>query len=52
MLGVDDLMYLFHISALLPKFNKTDPEYTMVDKLTSVWTSFARSGYVIEIIVY
>ncbi|XP_031354604.1 venom carboxylesterase-6-like isoform X2 [Photinus pyralis] len=40
----DDLIYLFYISQLFPKFNVTDPEYTMVRKLTTMWTNFAITG--------
>lgn len=40
----DDLIYFFYISPLFPKFNVTDPEYTMVKKLTTMWTNFATTG--------
>ena len=40
----DDLIYLFYISARFPKLNVTDPEYTMVKKLTTLLTNFAYTG--------
>ncbi|KAF5277162.1 hypothetical protein FQR65_LT03868 [Abscondita terminalis] len=40
----DDLIYIFWISKLFPKFNTTDPEYSMVKKLTTLIENFAKTG--------
>ncbi|XP_075216335.1 esterase E4-like [Lycorma delicatula] len=40
----DDLMYLFYISRLFPRFNKNDPEAFMVNIETSFWSNFATKG--------
>ncbi|KAL7289596.1 hypothetical protein TKK_0016454 [Trichogramma kaykai] len=40
----DDLIYLFYISFAFPLFKPEDPEFRMVDKLTAMWTNFAKCG--------
>ncbi|KAF5277163.1 hypothetical protein FQR65_LT03869 [Abscondita terminalis] len=40
----DDLIYLFRVQDLFPKFTTSDPEYKMVRKLTTIITNFARTG--------
>ncbi|KAK9883519.1 hypothetical protein WA026_001695 [Henosepilachna vigintioctopunctata] len=40
----DDLIYMFFISTLFPKFEKSDPEFRIVQKLTTMWSNFARTG--------
>ncbi|XP_055620172.1 juvenile hormone esterase-like [Toxorhynchites rutilus septentrionalis] len=40
----DDLLYLLVIPHISPIFNATDPESTMVEKLTGMWTAFAKHG--------
>ncbi|XP_049801202.1 juvenile hormone esterase-like [Schistocerca nitens] len=40
----DDLIYLFYISTLFPFFNKDDPEYVTVKRMTKMWSNFAKSG--------
>ncbi|RZF44635.1 hypothetical protein LSTR_LSTR000587 [Laodelphax striatellus] len=40
----DDLIYLFYISKIFPKFNTSDPEAIMVRRLTTLWSNFASSG--------
>lgn len=40
----DDLIYLFYISPLFPKFDKDTPEYEMVRKLTKIHANFALTG--------
>ncbi|XP_015516134.2 esterase E4 isoform X1 [Neodiprion pinetum] len=40
----DDLLYLFNVKRYFPYFNTNDPEYSMVRRLTSMWTSFAKCG--------
>ncbi|KAL3273419.1 hypothetical protein HHI36_014863 [Cryptolaemus montrouzieri] len=40
----DDLIYLFYSSTLFPKFEKSDPEFRVVQKLTTMWANFARTG--------
>ncbi|XP_044758909.1 uncharacterized protein LOC123316758 [Coccinella septempunctata] len=40
----DDLIYLFYISALFPKFEKTDKDFQTVMKMTTLWSNFARTG--------
>lgn len=40
----DDLIYLFYISKLFPEFKPTDPESVTVDKITTLWANFARTG--------
>ncbi|EFA04389.1 hypothetical protein TcasGA2_TC014687 [Tribolium castaneum] len=41
----DDLIYLFYISAMFPFFDDSYPESEMVDKLTLMWSTFAKTGY-------
>ncbi|KAK9883515.1 hypothetical protein WA026_001691 [Henosepilachna vigintioctopunctata] len=40
----DDLIYLFYISALFPEIVITDPEFRIVQKITTMWANFARDG--------
>lgn len=40
----DDLLYLFYMKTDFPYFNATDPEYGMMKRYTSMWTSFAKTG--------
>lgn len=40
----DDLIYLFYISKLFPEFKPSDPESQTVEKLTTLWANFARTG--------
>ncbi|XP_055526824.1 carboxylic ester hydrolase-like [Wyeomyia smithii] len=40
----DDLLYLLSIPSKAPIFNVTDPEHTTVDRLTGMWTAFAKTG--------
>ncbi|KAK4874277.1 hypothetical protein RN001_013637 [Aquatica leii] len=40
----DDLIYIFYISEIFPKFNLTDPEYATVFKLTTILANFALTG--------
>ncbi|KAK4874276.1 hypothetical protein RN001_013636 [Aquatica leii] len=40
----DDLIYIFYISKIFPKFNVTDPEYATVLKLTTILENFALTG--------
>ncbi|KAK9883514.1 hypothetical protein WA026_001690 [Henosepilachna vigintioctopunctata] len=40
----DDLLYLFHIPSLFPKFGENDPESPTVEKMTTMWANFAKSG--------
>nr|CAH7758728.1 unnamed protein product [Callosobruchus chinensis] len=42
----DDLIYLFYIQKVFPKFNATSPrpEIDMVEKLTTLHTNFAKTG--------
>ncbi|KAF5306931.1 hypothetical protein FQA39_LY00161 [Lamprigera yunnana] len=40
----DDLLYMVTMSPQFPIFNVTDPEYTMVRKLTSILANFAYTG--------
>ncbi|XP_047107555.1 esterase E4-like [Schistocerca piceifrons] len=40
----DDLIYLFYISALVPEFVNTDPEYTTVKRMTKMWANFVKTG--------
>ncbi|XP_023312047.1 venom carboxylesterase-6-like [Anoplophora glabripennis] len=40
----DDLIYLFYISKLFPWFNATSPEVEMVEKLTTLYANFAKTG--------
>ncbi|XP_065165660.1 esterase E4-like [Atheta coriaria] len=39
----DDLMYLFH-STSFPDFKESDPETTMLQKMTALWANFVQSG--------
>ncbi|KAF5306941.1 hypothetical protein FQA39_LY00171 [Lamprigera yunnana] len=39
----DDLIYIFYISRF-PRFNVTDPDYSMVQKLTKLLLNFAATG--------
>jgi carboxylesterase type B len=41
----DDLIYLFYISAIFPYFDDSYPEAEMVTTLTSLWATFAQTGY-------
>ncbi|XP_067005694.2 juvenile hormone esterase [Anabrus simplex] len=40
----DDLIYLFHNSALHPFITPRDAEYQTMKKLTKIWADFARGG--------
>ncbi|XP_063220824.1 esterase E4-like [Bacillus rossius redtenbacheri] len=40
----DDLIYLFYISVLFPYFTSTDPETLTVERLTTLWGNFVRTG--------
>ncbi|EDV93633.1 juvenile hormone esterase [Drosophila grimshawi] len=40
----DELLYLFHVPILTPLFNQTDPENLIIERLTRMWTEFARKG--------
>lgn len=40
----DDLIYLFYIQKLFPLFKDTDPESITVNKLTTLWANFAKTG--------
>ncbi|KAL3273420.1 hypothetical protein HHI36_014864 [Cryptolaemus montrouzieri] len=40
----DDLIYMFCSDPLFPKIEKTDPEFRTVQKLTTMWANFARTG--------
>ncbi|XP_044730504.1 venom carboxylesterase-6-like isoform X2 [Chrysoperla carnea] len=43
----DELMYLFYISVhylSFPFFEPTDPEIEMVEKMTTLWSNFIKSG--------
>ncbi|XP_001659467.2 venom carboxylesterase-6 [Aedes aegypti] len=40
----DDLLYLLSIPSVAPIFNATDPESKTVERLTGMWTAFARTG--------
>lgn len=40
----DDLIYLFYISKLFPEFKQSDPESLTSDKITLIWSNFARTG--------
>lgn len=40
----DDLLYLFYVSVVTPMFNQTDPENTIIEKYTRMWTNFADNG--------
>ncbi|XP_060523214.1 uncharacterized protein LOC132700111 [Cylas formicarius] len=42
----DDLIYLLYIEKLFPFFNESFPEIEMVDNLTSLYSSFAKFGFV------
>lgn len=41
----DDLLYLFHVSVIAPMFKKTDPENTIIEKYTRMWSNFADNGF-------
>ncbi|XP_001603584.1 esterase E4 [Nasonia vitripennis] len=40
----DDLIYVFYISYAFPFFDKDAPETPMVEKMTSIWANFAKTG--------
>ncbi|KAK2575833.1 hypothetical protein KPH14_007208 [Odynerus spinipes] len=40
----DDLQYLFYMSAIFPFFDENAPEIPMVERYTSMWTNFVRTG--------
>lgn len=40
----DDLLYLLSIPSIAPIFNATDPESKTVERLTGMWTAFAKTG--------
>ncbi|KAL9703203.1 hypothetical protein quinque_006721 [Culex quinquefasciatus] len=40
----DDLLYLFAIPSKAPIFNETDPENGTVERLTRMWSAFAKTG--------
>lgn len=39
----DDLMYIFYIKKF-PLFKKDDPEVPIVERMTSIWEHFAKTG--------
>lgn len=45
----DDLIYLFNISTLFPTIQKGDVDFRTVQKLTYMWSNFARTGYVLNL---
>ncbi|GLV44898.1 uncharacterized protein CBL_14529 [Carabus blaptoides fortunei] len=40
----DELIYLFCAPKLFPIFKEPDPEAKIVDRMTSMWANFARTG--------
>lgn len=40
----DDLIYLFQIKKKFPEFKNTDQEIPTVEKLTIMWSNFAKTG--------
>ncbi|KAK5649724.1 hypothetical protein RI129_000753 [Pyrocoelia pectoralis] len=40
----DDLIYLFYVSPLFPKFNESYPEYQITKTLTKLFANFATEG--------
>lgn len=40
----DDLQYILYMSFKFPFFKVGDSENVMVDKLTSMWANFAKTG--------
>lgn len=41
---LDDLIYLFHFPKF-PLFKETDPESSMIEKMTMMWSNFVVHGY-------
>ncbi|KAI9580364.1 hypothetical protein GQX74_010774 [Glossina fuscipes] len=42
----DELLYLLHMPVLTPLFTKTDPENDVIERLTRLWSEFAKNSYV------
>ncbi|KAL9898541.1 juvenile hormone esterase-like [Glossina fuscipes fuscipes] len=40
----DELLYLFHVPVRTPLFSKTDHENKIIERLTRMWTEFAKRG--------
>lgn len=40
----DELLYLFQVPIVAPAFKKSDPENLLIERLTRMWTEFARKG--------
>ncbi|XP_055854078.1 juvenile hormone esterase-like [Episyrphus balteatus] len=40
----DELLYLFNIPRLAPLYSEMDPENKIVERLTRMWTQFAKTG--------
>ena len=40
----DDLQYILYMSFIFPLFKEGDPENVMVEKMTTMWTNFAKTG--------
>ncbi|XP_064554514.1 juvenile hormone esterase [Drosophila montana] len=40
----DELLYLFHVPILTPLLKQSDPENLLIERLTRMWTEFARKG--------
>ncbi|KAJ3625229.1 hypothetical protein MTP99_018790 [Tenebrio molitor] len=40
----DDLLYLYYISIAFPFFGPNSPESKMIEKMTSMWAQFAKTG--------
>lgn len=40
----DELLYLFHVPVRTPLFSETDPENKIIERLTRMWTEFAKRG--------
>lgn len=41
---VDDLLYLMVMKASAPPYTPTDPESLTIDRMTALWTQFAKNG--------
>lgn len=41
----DDLLSFLTISFAFPLLTPADPEWQMVEKITSMWANFAKTGY-------
>uniref|UniRef100_A0A1B0G120 Carboxylic ester hydrolase n=1 Tax=Glossina morsitans morsitans TaxID=37546 RepID=A0A1B0G120_GLOMM len=40
----DELLYLLHMPVLTPLFTKTDPENDVIERLTRLWSEFAKNS--------